>query len=242
MDSLEALATTRPPHARAPRAEASVLVPPVTAPPVTVPGGLAAGTKRGLDVVTALALLVFTAPLLLGIALAIRAQDGGPVLFRHTRCGRGGASFGLWKFRTMHPDAAERLAALLEGDPHAEAEWARTRKLRRDPRVTRLGRFLRRSSLDELPQLVNILRGDMSVVGPRPVMADELARYGALAPLMSAARPGVTGLWQVSGRNDLDFATRVALDADYVRRWSLARDARILLRTVPVVLLAKGAY
>ena len=207
-----------------------------------VPQGAAARAKRAADITVALIVLVFAAPLLVGIAFAIKAQDGGPVFFRHTRCGRNGAAFGLWKFRTMHVDAAERLTALLADDPHAEAEWVRTRKLRRDPRVTRLGRFLRRSSLDELPQLLNILRGDMSIVGPRPVMAEELSRYGVLAPLMTAARPGVTGLWQVSGRNDLDFDARIALDADYVRRWSLGRDASILLRTVPVVILAKGAY
>ena len=201
-----------------------------------------ARAKRAGDVGAAVLLLAFAAPLLLTIAAAIKLEDGGPVLFRHTRCGRGGAPFGLWKFRTMHPDAAERLAGLLAENPQAEAEWSGRRKLRRDPRVTRLGRFLRRSSLDELPQLVNILRGEMSIVGPRPVMADELTRYGGLAETMSAARPGVTGLWQVSGRNDLDFPTRVALDAEYVRRWSLRRDALILLRTVPVVLLAKGAY
>ena len=207
-----------------------------------VPSGPVAWVKRGADLLVALSLLVFISPLLLTIALAVKLQDGGPVLFRHVRCGRDGQSFSLWKFRTMRVDAAERLASLLKADPHAEAEWLRTRKLRRDPRVTRLGRLLRRSSLDELPQLLNILRGDMSVVGPRPVMADELARYGALAPLMGAARPGVTGLWQVSGRNDLDFETRIALDAAYVRGWSLGGDLAILARTVPVVLLAKGAY
>lgn len=207
-----------------------------------VPMGARGRVKRALDLAAALGLLVFAAPLLLGVALAMKLQDGGPVLFRHYRCGRHGRTFALWKFRTMHADAAERLTALLDDDPHAEAEWIATRKLRADPRVTRLGRFLRRSSLDELPQLVNVLRGDMSVVGPRPVMPEELARYGALAPVMSAARPGLTGLWQVSGRNDLDFSTRIALDTDYVRQWSLVRDAAILARTVPVVLLAKGAY
>ena len=226
MDSIEATAGT-PPCARA---------------ELRVPAGLGGRSKRALDVTVSLALLLFTAPLLLVIALAVKAQDGGPVLFRHTRCGRGGRAFSLWKFRTMRVDAAERLAGLLAEDPHAEAEWVRTRKLRRDPRVTRLGRFLRRSSLDELPQLLNILRGDMSIVGPRPVMAEELARYGPAAPLMRAARPGVTGLWQVSGRNDLDFETRVRLDAAYVRGWSFLGDVVILARTVPVVLTARGAY
>ena len=204
--------------------------------------GRAGHAKRAGDLGAALALLVFCAPLMLVIALAIKLQDGGPVLFRHTRCGRDGRSFGLWKFRTMRLDAAERLSCLLEDDPEAEAEWVRTRKLRRDPRVTRLGRLLRKSSLDELPQLVNILAGQMSVVGPRPVMADELAGYGASRAAYEAVRPGVTGLWQVSGRNDLGFDARVALDAAYVRDWSLARDAVILARTVPVVLTARGAY
>ena len=222
--------------------EATVGTPPCARVEPRVPPGLAGRSKRTLDVSVALALLLFTTPLLLVVALAVKAQDGGPILFRHTRCGRGGRAFSLWKFRTMRVDAAERLAALLAEDPHAEAEWVRARKLRRDPRVTRLGRFLRRSSLDELPQLLNILRGDMSIVGPRPVMAEELARYGPAAPLLRAVRPGVTGLWQVSGRNDLDFETRVRLDAAYVRGWSFLGDVAILARTVPVVLTARGAY
>lgn len=204
--------------------------------------GTAGQAKRAGDLAAALALLVFCAPLMLLIAGAIKAQDGGPVLFRHTRCGKDGQSFGLWKFRTMRLDAAERLTSLLDDDPEAEAEWVRTRKLRRDPRVTRLGRTLRKSSLDELPQLVNILAGQMSVVGPRPVMADELGAYGPGRAAYEAVRPGVTGLWQVSGRNDLSFDARVALDTAYVRDWSLARDAMILVRTVPVVLTARGAY
>ena len=204
--------------------------------------GGAGQAKRVGDLMLALALLVFCAPLMLMIAVAIKAQDGGPVLFRHTRCGKDGRSFGLWKFRTMRLDAAERLSGLLEDDPEAEAEWVRTRKLRRDPRVTRLGRLLRKSSLDELPQLVNIIAGQMSVVGPRPVMAEELSGYGAARIAYEAVRPGVTGLWQVSGRNDLSFDARVALDTAYVRDWSLVRDAAILARTVPVVLTARGAY
>ena len=198
--------------------------------------------KRAVDAFAALGLLLFCAPLLAVIALAIKCQDGGPVLFRHKRCGQGAEPFGLWKFRTMRVDAAERLAALLEEDPDAEAEWLKTRKLRDDPRVTRLGRFLRRSSLDELPQLLNIIRGEMSLVGPRPVMAEELAAYGPARAAYEAVRPGVTGLWQVSGRNDLSFEARVSLDAAYVRTWSLRADAAILARTVPVVLLARGAY
>lgn len=205
-------------------------------------GGWRDRIKRCGDVSLSLALLVFCAPLMLAIAAAIKAQDGGPVLFRHHRCGRGGTTFGLWKFRTMRVDAAERLATLLAEDPDAEAEWIRTRKLRSDPRVTRLGRWLRKTSLDEVPQLFNILRGDMSVVGPRPVMGEELAAYGAAGRAYEAVRPGVTGLWQVSGRNDLSFEARVTLDEAYVREWSLSLDAVILARTVPVVLTARGAY
>ena len=205
-------------------------------------GAAAARLKRAGDVAAALATLVFVLPLMLAVAAAIKLQDGGPVFFRHNRCGRDGASFGLWKFRTMRVDAAERLAGLLAEDPEAEAEWIRTRKLRCDPRVTRLGRVLRKTSLDELPQLLNILRGEMSVVGPRPIMREELDAYGAARAAYEAVRPGVTGLWQVSGRNELSFEARVALDAAYVRGWSLLADAAILARTVPVVLTARGAY
>jgi lipopolysaccharide/colanic/teichoic acid biosynthesis glycosyltransferase len=187
-------------------------------------------------------LLVLLVPLGL-IALLVRA-DGGPALFAHRRVGRGGASFGCLKFRSMVPDAEQRLAALLARDPAARAEWEATRKLRDDPRVTWIGRFLRASSLDELPQLINVLKGEMSLVGPRPVQATELTTfYGAAAAEHSmAVRPGITGLWQVSGRSDTSYARRVALDVAYVSRPSLREDLRILLRTPAAVLLRRGAY
>ena len=200
--------------------------------------------KRAADVVGAAILLLFAAPVMALIALLIRASDGGPALVGHTRVGRGGASFRCLKFRSMVVDADKVLARLIAEDPAAREEWAISRKLRDDPRVTRLGRVLRASSLDEVPQLINVLRGEMSLVGPRPVVADEIAEhYGAdAADYYLAVRPGITGLWQVSGRSTKSYAERVALDVDYVRRMSPARDAAILLRTVAVVLVRRGAY
>lgn len=198
--------------------------------------------KRALDIAGASALLLALLVPLLLIALLVRA-DGGPVLFAHRRIGRGGRPFGCLKFRTMVPDAERRLAALLEADPDARAEWEATRKLRRDPRVTWIGRFLRASSLDELPQLINVLRGEMSLVGPRPVLDVELSTYyGVAAEHYRSVRPGLTGLWQVSGRSDTSYATRVALDVAYITRPSLREDLRILLRTPAAILLRRGAY
>lgn len=198
--------------------------------------------KRVMDVLLAGMAVVGMAPLLLGIFAIIRIFDRGPALFSQVRIGRDGRVFMIYKFRSMHPDAPARLDALLLSDPAAAAEWRSFQKLRNDPRITPIGRFLRRSSLDELPQLLNILRGDMSIIGPRPVAPDELQRYGANAHLYMAVRPGVLGLWQVRGRNKLTYAQRVALDAEYVRTWSILADLRILLEAVPVVLLGKGAY
>ncbi len=199
--------------------------------------------KRTIDIVGAAALLLALLVPLGLIALLVRA-DGGPVLFAHRRVGRGGASFGCLKFRSMVPDAERRLAALLARDPAARAEWEAARKLRDDPRVTWIGRFLRASSLDELPQLINVLKGEMSLVGPRPVQAAELATFygAAAAEHYMAVRPGITGLWQVSGRSDTSYARRVALDVAYVSRPSLRADLRILLRTPAAVLLRRGAY
>jgi lipopolysaccharide/colanic/teichoic acid biosynthesis glycosyltransferase len=198
--------------------------------------------KRALDLFGAAALLAVLAVPLVLIALLVRV-DGGPALFAHRRIGRGGVPFRCLKFRTMVPDAEARLAALLATDPAARAEWEATRKLRDDPRITRIGRFLRASSLDELPQLINVLRGEMSLVGPRPVPEAELAAcYGAAAEHYKSVRPGITGLWQVSGRSDTSYADRVALDVAYVTRPSLREDLRILLRTPLVVLFRRGAY
>jgi exopolysaccharide production protein ExoY len=198
--------------------------------------------KRGLDIGGALALLLLGLPVFALIALCVKA-DGGPALFAHERVGRGGRRFGCLKFRSMVTDADQRLAALLERDPVARAEWAARRKLKRDPRVTWIGRFLRASSLDELPQVFNVLRGEMSLVGPRPVQATELAvHYGAAAEHYASVRPGITGLWQVSGRSDTSYTARVALDVGYATRPSLRTDLKILLRTPAAVLLRRGAY
>lgn len=198
-------------------------------------------TKRFFDVVLASVGLIVLAPIFLAIGVAIR-RSGRQVFYGHERIGRAGRRFACYKFRTMVPDAAAILARLLASDPQARAEWERDFKLRKDPRITRIGRFLRHTSLDELPQLWNVLRGEMSLVGPRPVLAEELERYGEDRSYYLQVRPGITGIWQISGRNDASYSDRVALDAWYVRNWSLWYDIAILLRTVSVVLGRKGAY
>jgi len=197
--------------------------------------------KRAIDLIGALIGLFLCLPLFFVLGVALKCE-GGSVFFAHYRVGRRGRLFPCYKLRTMLPDAQQRLDALLANNADARAEWARDFKLRNDPRITRLGHFLRRTSLDELPQLWNVLTGDMSLVGPRPVVEDELQRYGKHAPDYLAVRPGITGLWQVSGRNNTSYEARVALDARYVREWSLWLDCVILLRTVEVVLTRRGAY
>ncbi|MCO6417848.1 sugar transferase [Siccirubricoccus sp. KC 17139] len=198
--------------------------------------------KRSMDVAGAATLLLLALPLFAVVALVVRA-DGGPAFYAHERVGRGGRRFGCLKFRSMVVDSAERLARLLETDPAARAEWEATRKLKKDPRVTWIGRLLRASSLDELPQLINVLRGEMSLVGPRPVIQAELnAHYGAAAEHYLSVRPGITGLWQISGRNDTTYAERVALDVRYAVNPSLLADVKILLRTPMAVIARRGAY
>jgi exopolysaccharide production protein ExoY len=198
--------------------------------------------KRALDIIGAGVGLVLLAPFFLIVALMVRA-DGGPALFAHQRVGRGGKLFGCLKFRSMVIDSQARLEALLANDPTARAEWEATRKLKNDPRITRIGRFLRSTSLDELPQLINVLRGEMSLVGPRPVQEAEIDRYyGASAAHYMAVRPGITGLWQVSGRSETSYESRVALDVTYVSRPSLLADISILLRTPVAVLSRRGAH
>ena len=197
--------------------------------------------KRTVDVLGALLICAVFSPLILVIAMMM-SLEGGPILFRHRRIGRGGQSFGCLKFRTMVPNAEQILQDLLEKDPAAKAEWVRDHKLRNDPRITPVGRFLRRTSLDELPQLWNVLRGEMALVGPRPIVKEEMLRYGRYLPAYLAAKPGVTGLWQVTGRNDTDYRRRVVMDTYYVRKQSLLMDLRILLKTIRVVLLGHGAY
>lgn len=200
------------------------------------------GVKRGLDVVLALVLLAILSPLLLLLALMVRS-DGGPAFYGHRRIGRNGAEFPCLKFRSMVLDADQVLKDLLARDPAAARDWAETRKLRHDPRVTPVGRFLRATSLDELPQIFNVLRGEMSFVGPRPVVNEELQKhYGSAAADYAAVRPGITGLWQISGRSDTTYGERVELDRRYVREFSLMQDLRIMVRTVPAVLARRGAY
>jgi exopolysaccharide production protein ExoY len=198
--------------------------------------------KRSFDAGVAALGLLLLSPLLLLVALAIWSVDGGSPLYRHRRLGRGGRSFDCLKFRSMRTDGDAVLARHLERNPVARAEWARTRKLKDDPRVTPIGQMLRKSSLDELPQLFNILRGDMSLVGPRPIVEAEVEKYGDAAAAYFAVRPGLTGAWQVSGRSDTTYAERVRLDRHYVESRSFAGDMMIIVRTIPAVFLVKGSY
>jgi exopolysaccharide production protein ExoY len=199
--------------------------------------------KRGLDLGVAALGLLLLAPVLVAVAAAIWVCDGHPVVYSHVRLGRHGRSFGCLKLRTMRRDGDAVLRDLLARSPEARAEWTATRKLKDDPRVLgALGRFLRRWSLDELPQLWNVLRGEMSLVGPRPIVADELVHYDAQARWYFAVRPGLTGLRQVGGRSDAGYRTRVALDVQYAKAPSLRRDLAILWRTGFAVLACRGAY
>lgn len=200
------------------------------------------GIKRAMDIALALVALIAFLPLFVFVALAIRLTDPGPVLYGHERIGLGGRRFRCLKFRSMAVDGDRILAAHLAGNPDARREWDENRKLKNDPRVSRLGRMLREYSVDEMPQLLNVLRGEMSFVGPRPVVAAELERFGPNAALYLTARPGITGLWQVSGRSDTSYDERVALDCRYVTGWSVWGDVSIVLRTIPAVIGARGSY
>lgn len=198
--------------------------------------------KRVFDIVVSGILALLGLPAGIVIALAIVLDSRGPVFFAHTRVGKGGRPFRLWKFRSMVERADERLEKHLRRHPELSREWALTHKLRCDPRVTRVGRWLRKTSLDELPQLWNVLRGDMSMVGPRPIVSAEAAEYGSAFSLYKQVSPGLTGLWQVSGRNDTHYFRRVELDCHYIRNWTVFSDIRILLKTVYVVVHGRGAY
>lgn len=207
--------------------------------------------KRAIDVVVSATMLVVLAPVLLLVALLIKLDSPGPVFYRHERVGRGGRSFRLVKFRSMRAEAcrgagygggeADTAFAELMADPQKRAEFEATQKLKDDPRVTRLGRFLRRSSIDELPQLINVIRGDISLVGPRPITREELSRYGENAGKLLRSKPGVTGYWQINGRSGLSYDDRVRLDLAYCNNWSLALDLTILAKTART-LLSRGAY
>jgi len=214
-------------------------------------GSSAPGSRRGgrvaesalirvLDIAVAVIFLVLAAPLLVALALAIWAQDGACPIYAHRRIGRGGRSFPCLKFRSMVPNSEARLNHLLSTDAAAAAEWARDHKLRNDPRITPLGRLLRKSSLDEVPQLLNVVLGQMSLVGPRPIIESEIVRYGRYFHHYCSVRPGITGLWQVSGRNDVSYRRRVVLDTVYSRSKSLRTDLFVLTRTIPAVVSARG--
>lgn len=198
--------------------------------------------KRIIDLCLLLAAAVLVLPVVALVGLAILAESGRPIFFGHQRVGRHGRPFTAWKFRTMVQEADRVLRVALAGDPALDREWESAQKLKRDPRLTRVGGILRRLSLDELPQLWNVLRGEMSLVGPRPIVAEEVPRYGERISQYYQVLPGLTGLWQVSGRSDLRYEDRVWLDMHYVRNWSVWLDLVILVRTVWVVIAGVGAY
>ncbi|MEO0550343.1 MAG: sugar transferase [Pseudomonadota bacterium] len=197
--------------------------------------------KRATDIAISASAILFLLPILIPIAIAIRFSDGGPALFAQKRAGLNGQTIKVFKFRTMVVDAQARLDKVLAADPEARRQWEAMAKLDNDPRITWFGNFLRKSSLDELPQLFNILRGEMSLVGPRPIPLYEIERYGQYFHDYCSVRPGLTGLWQVSGRSDTDYKRRVALDVEYVDHWSYAKDIVIIFKTVPAVLNSDGA-
>ena len=198
--------------------------------------------KQITDFTLALILTLIFLPFLLGLYAWIWISCNGNPIFKQKRVGQDGRVFKIYKFRTMRLDAAQQLEKILRNDPEAREEWERDHKLKNDPRITPIGHFLRRTSLDELPQLINVLRGQMSLVGPRPIIEDEIPAYGEYLDYYQLVRPGITGLWQVSGRNELSYAERIQLDVWYVRNWSLELDLIILTKTLVTVLLRKGSY
>ena len=206
-------------------------------------GSLRSFGRRAFDIIFATLALLATLPLLVVIVITIRASSHGPALFRQRRLGLRGKHFVCLKFRTMVHDADTVLTQVLADNPQLQEEFDESLKLKQDPRITKIGRFLRRTSLDELPQFWNVLKGDMSVVGPRPKLLEEAERYGQFMPLILSVKPGITGLWQVSGRNDTSYDERVELDRLYVLRQSFLLDLTIIARTVQVVITpSNGAY
>jgi exopolysaccharide production protein ExoY len=199
--------------------------------------------KRTFDIVFSLSVLVIGSPVFFFIGLLIALTSKGRIIYGHERIGRGGTRFLCYKFRTMYEDAGAKLQELILRDPRIKEEWESSYKLKNDPRITPLGKFLRKTSLDELPQFWNVLKGDLSVVGPRPVVLDELQRYfDKRAELILSIRPGLTGLWQVSGRSNVSYEERISLDEEYVKTQSFILDLKLIAKTLPAMLFSKGAY
>ncbi|MHC6203451.1 undecaprenyl-phosphate galactose phosphotransferase WbaP [Breznakiellaceae bacterium SP9] len=198
--------------------------------------------KRLLDISVVLIGGIIISPLLLAIALLVKISSPGPILFGHSRLGRNRKPFKAYKFRSMVADANVRLEELLARDPQARAEWEASHKLKDDPRITKVGKLLRKLSVDEFPQFINVLKGEMSLVGPRPVVQDEVAKYGENFDRIFSLKPGLSGLWQVSGRSDTDYGERVSYDTYYMQSWSVWLDIWILYKTIGVVFKGKGAY
>jgi len=219
--------------------------PPVDESPVAHVGlsMLERAVKRLFDLTSIVVILILFWWLILGVMIAVRLTTGNPVIFGHKRVGRDGREFKCYKFRSMVPNADEVLAQLLANDASAREEWNRYYKLKSDPRITRVGRFIRKTSFDEFPQLWNVLMNDMSIVGPRPVVRKELDMYyGCARSHYESVKPGLTGLWQVSGRNDMEYDERVELDKRYVSSWNVFSDFMIVMRTVGVIFGKRGAY
>lgn len=200
------------------------------------------GMKRSFDIICSLTGLLILSPLFFLIIILIKLDSRGPAFFGHRRLGKGGNLFTCYKFRTMQPNAQEVLQVFLKNDPETRAQWEKDVKLKEDPRITRMGLFLRKTSLDELPQLWNVIKGDMSLVGPRPIISEEVEKYGEKLRYLFKVSPGITGLWQVSGRNNIDYEERVLLDEYYAKNWSIWLDIEIIIRTFGAVLKQEGAY
>lgn len=198
--------------------------------------------NRTLDIVLATSMLILLLPVMILAAILVAVTSKGPIIFKQQRVGLNGQGFGCYKFRSMRIDAEQSLARLLEAQPELRHEWNCSQKLNHDPRITPLGSFLRHSSIDELPQLINVIRGDMSLVGPRPIVPSEVPRYGRYITSYFSVKPGLTGLWQVTGRNDSSYRRRVAADVLYSRSRSLLFDLKIMLMTVPAVISGRGSW
>lgn len=194
--------------------------------------------KRGIDLAVATFGLILCAPTMIFIAILVKLDSPGPIIFAHKRIGKDGKGFKMFKFRSMVHDAEE----ILKRDSELKRAYENDYKIKSDPRITKIGKFIRNHSLDELPQIINVLRGEMSLVGPRPVIEDELRKYGPLAEKLLVVKPGITGLWQISGRSNISYEERVKIDTDYIENYSILMDLKILFKTIPVVIFGSGAY